>query len=244
MEQQAHNYPDLKVPFIVHFCCEKVFEFGGKQSEGIFRISVDSEDLEKLVASFDRGNYSFVQHKSNDKTSQSARYDPNDPAVLLKYFLRHLPEPLIPPYDECIQIAKKGLNDPDLDKLFESLPKNNQELLIALSLFFAELSDPANVAHTKMTLEGLAVVIVPLVFRSTPVDYATAMMNTKLEQDFVVKIVEWIVRTKKSSSSVDPKSMKSPQRSPCGKGLEKKRKSTSEIEDVEEDEEEDEEDDF
>ncbi len=64
----------------MHYLCSQVVALNGHKSEGIFRISINSEDLDTYSKSFDRGEYKLPQK------------DPNYPAVLLKHYLRNLPE--------------------------------------------------------------------------------------------------------------------------------------------------------
>lgn len=83
MEVQRDAHPNLTVPFVVHYLCCQVIALGGHKSEGIFRISINSEDLDTYSKNFDRGDYKLPQK------------DPNYPAVLLKHYLRNLPEVFI-----------------------------------------------------------------------------------------------------------------------------------------------------
>ena len=79
MEVQRDAHPQLAVPFVVHYLCSQVIALGGQRSEGIFRISIPSDDLDTYSKNFDRGDYRLPQK------------DPNYPAVLLKHYLRNLP---------------------------------------------------------------------------------------------------------------------------------------------------------
>jgi hypothetical protein len=80
MDVQCDAHPHLKIPFVVHYLCSQVVALNGHKSEGIFRISINSEDVDTYSKNFDRGDYKLPQK------------DPNYPAVLLKHYLRNLPE--------------------------------------------------------------------------------------------------------------------------------------------------------
>ena len=80
MELQRETHPELNVPLVVHTLCSQVLILGGHKSEGIFRISINSDDLDTYSKNIDRGDYKLPPK------------DPNYPAVLLKHYLRNLPE--------------------------------------------------------------------------------------------------------------------------------------------------------
>ena len=165
--------------------------------------------------------------------------------MLLKHFLRRLPEAIIPRYDECIEIAQSGLKDCKIETLFKALPEHNRELLKYLANFLFDLSAPENVKHTKMEMDALVVVFVPQMLRCAVADYAIALRNQSLEQNFVKALFTWIRNNsvqdeEEKAKSPAPSVISNPQRSPCGKPMMKRRKST--LEDEEEDEEEEEED--
>ncbi len=80
MELQRESHPELSVPYVVHNLCSQVLQLGGHRSEGIFRISINSDDLDLYSKNIDRGDYKLPPK------------DPNYPAVLLKHYLRNLPE--------------------------------------------------------------------------------------------------------------------------------------------------------
>jgi hypothetical protein len=80
MELQRDTHRELSVPFVVHNLCSQVLLLGGHRSEGIFRISINSDDLDTYSKNIDRGDYKLPPK------------DPNYPAVLLKHYLRNLPE--------------------------------------------------------------------------------------------------------------------------------------------------------
>jgi len=90
MEVQRDAHPQLAVPFVVHYLCSQVIALGGQRSEGIFRISIPSDDLDTYSKNFDRGDYRLPQK------------DPNYPAVLLKHYLRNLPNVSVSTFLLCL----------------------------------------------------------------------------------------------------------------------------------------------
>ena len=166
-----------KVPFVVHHCCCQVVATGGLTSEGIFRISIASDDVELYSKNFDRGDYSLPAK------------DPNYAAVLLKHYLRSLPEPLCPDYETCLAAAK---SDDLLAKMFASLPEVNRNVLRYLANFVCLLGDAKYVAKTKMEVPALCIVFTPATLKNPVFDYASAIRNQPLEQDFMLRLVLWI----------------------------------------------------
>jgi hypothetical protein len=75
---------ELKYPRIVHVCIQDIIRKGGLTSQGIFRLSIPSDELGGLCAQFDTGNYVIRSQ------------DPNSAACLLKKWLRDLAEPVFP----------------------------------------------------------------------------------------------------------------------------------------------------
>ena len=172
--QKSGPHASLPVPYVVHYLCCKVLELKGNESEGIFRISIASEDIELYAKRFNAGDYSLPPK------------DPNYPAVLLKQFLRRLPSPMCPAYDQCLAARSDGA----VATIFASLPMHNQNLLKYLSNFISLMMNYE--ADTKMGLEGFCVVFSPACLVNPVFDYASAILNVSKEQDFMKILVQWI----------------------------------------------------
>lgn len=78
------------VPSVVYQCIQAVEQFG-LDSEGIYRVSGNANQLQQLRAQFDN-NAASVDFRVPD----AFFHDVNNPANLLKMFLRELPDPLLP----------------------------------------------------------------------------------------------------------------------------------------------------
>lgn len=85
MSRQAALYPAEKVPIILPFLAQGILALGGPETEGLFRIPGDSDQVAMVKDRIDRGRYELD--------------DIDDVHVcgsLFKLWLRELQEPLIP----------------------------------------------------------------------------------------------------------------------------------------------------
>ncbi|KHJ85072.1 RhoGAP domain protein [Oesophagostomum dentatum] len=91
-------------------------------------------------------------------------HDPHVPAGLLKLWLRQLPEPLIPHnfYQRALSASE---NPAEVTRLIQMLPSTNQLVLAKLISCLQDLSREEVVAHTKMDVSNLAMVMAPNVLR-------------------------------------------------------------------------------
>ena len=83
MEKQRKKHPNEKLPWVLTALSEKIVELKGKETEGIFRVAADHEDVCR--------NQMFV-----DQQQMHEIKDCHTAATLLKQWLRELQEPLIP----------------------------------------------------------------------------------------------------------------------------------------------------
>ncbi|MGH0145049.1 UNVERIFIED_CONTAM: hypothetical protein FKN15_014508 [Acipenser sinensis] len=92
MQRQHQLFPDRKLPWAQIQLSQYVLALGGAQTEGIFRVPGDIDEVNALKLLVD-------QWKIPDNLS-----DPTVPASLLKLWYRELEEPLIPQsfYQQCI----------------------------------------------------------------------------------------------------------------------------------------------
>ncbi len=197
MELQRETHPDLGLPYVVHYLCSQVLVLGGQRSEGIFRISVNSDDLDLFSKNFDRGNYKLPPK------------DPNYPAVLLKHYLRNLPEvslriffffffflrvsqsisqPLCPDYGRCLEAAH---SDELVGEVFFSLPTVTQNVIKYLSNFICLLGDAKYVAQTKMEVTALCIVFTPATLKNPVFDctYARSVIKSCFSLFFLCRCV-------------------------------------------------------
>ncbi|KAI9488224.1 hypothetical protein BDB00DRAFT_849422 [Zychaea mexicana] len=176
-QQQDGNNNDgescLQIPRIVPFLADAVIRLNGQQSEGIFRVPGDADDVTELRVRIENGNY--------DATGIT---DPNVPASLLKYWIRDLPEPLISMdlYDTCVAYAE------DIDKaidIINSLPNVNRRIVLYILSFLQEFIDPEVIKHTLMNVHNLAMVYAPNLLRCPSEKLTTVLENSKYEQAFL-----------------------------------------------------------
>lgn len=127
---QRQSYPDAKVPIILPFLADGIIALGGLQTEGIWRISGDSDTVSELKVRIDKGYYNLEGIE-----------DCHVPAALLKLWLRELEEPLIPEsmYNECLVVS----NDPEkIVAIVKKLPTiNRRVMLFVVSLLQLFLQD-------------------------------------------------------------------------------------------------------
>lgn len=143
MGLKNHWDKDLQIPKIVPFLAEAVLRMNGQQSEGIFRVPGDAEEITDLVSLQDDDVLNSLLMKriitqririENGNYDISGITDPNVPASLLKYWLRDLAEPLIPTkyYDQCIQHAE---NPEKAIAIVDALPEVNRRIIQYMILF-------------------------------------------------------------------------------------------------------------
>ncbi|EGD74672.1 hypothetical protein PTSG_06036 [Salpingoeca rosetta] len=126
----------------------------GMDVEGIFRRSANANTIKELKQQANEGA----------AIDFSAHADIHIPAVIVKTFLRDLPEPLLT-HDKFAQVlAISGMED-SAEKLqqtkdiFHTLPPRNLALARCLFLFFKDIAERSE--ENKMTASNLAIVIGP-----------------------------------------------------------------------------------
>lgn len=95
MELQKERFPDRQLPWVQVTLSEQVLLMGGKQTEGIFRVPADVDEVMYLKNRLDR--WEIPEYKPS--------MDAHSPASLLKLWYRELYDPLIPDelYEKCVQ---------------------------------------------------------------------------------------------------------------------------------------------
>lgn len=113
MHLQKERFPDRQLPWIQVTLSEQVLFMGGKETEGIFRVPADVDEVTYLKYRLDQW-----------ETPNIPSMDAHAPASLLKLWYRELYDPLIPDglYDECVQT-----DDPvEVAAIIEKLPAINR----------------------------------------------------------------------------------------------------------------------
>ncbi|XP_053104105.1 rho GTPase-activating protein 39-like isoform X1 [Hemicordylus capensis] len=176
MLRQQDMYPNNKLPWVQTQLSQQVLELGGEQTEGIFRIPGDIDEVNALKLQVD-------QWKIPNNLS-----DPNIPASLLKLWYRELEEPVIPQqfYKECIS----NYENPDAAvSVVELLPELNKLVLCYLIHFLQIFAQPTNVGKTKMDVNNLAMVMAPNCLRCQSDDPRVIFENTRKEMSFLRMLI-------------------------------------------------------
>eukprot|EP00732_Lithocolla_globosa_P002690 Lithocolla_globosa_v1_NODE_1855_length_2294_cov_3.622153.p1 type:complete len:496 gc:universal NODE_1855_length_2294_cov_3.622153:1846-359(-) len=180
------NLKDLNqgIPIHLIILINSIFDKDGFQTEGIFRISGDSNKVRQLKKELDLGHFQVI---FTDDTLTV-----HDPAALLKLWLRELPEPLI--VESIYQDALNCKTDEEVFKVLRQLPEENKQILQYLVDFLIELSQEKNVEITKMSMSNLGIVFTPGFLRCPSDDPRIMMSNLGAERSFVQKNVDTLTK--------------------------------------------------
>ncbi|XP_073840615.1 rho GTPase activating protein at 71E isoform X3 [Musca autumnalis] len=119
-------------------------------------------------------------------------------ASVLKKFLRKIPNGIFGRSGEnelfaIIELSNEAEQNERLHKLFTSLPKYTQHLLVLLFGTFRVIASNAAHAGTGMTSEALGVSVAPSFFQSCVSDGKTARMEDVLKFKVATKIMKYII---------------------------------------------------
>eukprot|EP00808_Paulinella_micropora_P000831 g34818.t1 len=188
MELQQQTAPELAVPRILHVMIQKIKDLGGLQTEGIFRITPDLEQLRALRESIDNGDYSVMSRIDS----------PHLPASLLKAWLRELSEPIfsVEAYERAVEIGKgKGKDSPELRQMLQemcsSLPELSQRIITELAKLAREVASDENFKVNKMDYTNLGVVFAPGLLRNPSEDPIQLLQNAKYETSFTSMLLQY-----------------------------------------------------
>uniref|UniRef100_A0A3Q2XCT0 Rho GTPase-activating protein 39 n=1 Tax=Hippocampus comes TaxID=109280 RepID=A0A3Q2XCT0_HIPCM len=176
MERQSELFPDRKLPWVQVQLSQYVLALGGAQTEGIFRVPGDIDEVNALKLQVD-------QWRIPENLS-----DPNVPASLMKLWYRELEEPLIPMnfYNQCVS----NCDDPVAAiAVVQSLPELNRLVLFYFIHFLQVFAQPSNVAVTKMDVNNLAMVMAPNCLRCQSDDPRIIFENTRKEMSFLRMLI-------------------------------------------------------
>ncbi|XP_049588311.1 rho GTPase-activating protein 39 [Syngnathus scovelli] len=172
MALQRERYPDHQLPWVQTRLSEEVLGLNGDQTEGIFRVPGDIDEVNALKLQVDQWKI------------PTGLEDPHIPASLLKFWYRELEEPLIPHefYDECV---KNYDNAEAAVQVVLGLPHINKLVLCYLIRFLQVFAQPSNVSVTKMDVNNLAMVMAPNCLRCQSDDPRVIFENTRKEMSFI-----------------------------------------------------------
>uniref|UniRef100_A0A3P9Q6Z9 Rho GTPase-activating protein 39 n=2 Tax=Percomorphaceae TaxID=1489872 RepID=A0A3P9Q6Z9_POERE len=177
MVLQKERYPDRQLPWVQTRLSEEVLGLNGDQTEGIFRVPGDIDEVNALKLQVDQWKI------------PTGLEDPHIPASLLKLWYRELEEPLIPHefYEECIS----SYDNPEAAvNVVLGLPHINKLVLCYLIRFLQVFAQPANVAITKMDVNNLAMVMAPNCLRCQSDDPRVIFENTRKEMSFIRVLIQ------------------------------------------------------
>ncbi|KAL1022691.1 hypothetical protein UPYG_G00031080 [Umbra pygmaea] len=177
MSLQKERYPDSQLPWVQTRLSEEVLGLNGDQTEGIFRVPGDIDEVNALKLQVDQWKI------------PTGLEDPHIPASLLKLWYRELEEPLIPHefYEECIT----HYDDPEAAvNVVMGLPHINKLVLCYLIRFLQVFGQPPNVAITKMDVNNLAMVMAPNCLRCQSDDPRIIFENTRKEMSFIRVLIQ------------------------------------------------------
>ncbi|XP_023714791.1 filaggrin isoform X3 [Cryptotermes secundus] len=177
MALQKERFPHRKLPWVQSTLSEEVLRLQGAQTEGIFRVSADVDEVNSLKNRIDHWEL------PNDIT------DAHAPASLLKLWYRELYEPLIPDsmYAECVNHHA----DPEIAvALVQRLPELNRLVLCYLIRFLQIFARTEVVQVTKMDASNLAMVMAPNCLRCTSEDPRIIFENARKEMAFIRTLIQ------------------------------------------------------
>ncbi|XP_043832191.1 rho GTPase-activating protein 39 isoform X2 [Dromiciops gliroides] len=177
LAMQKERYPDRQLPWVQTRLSEEVLALNGDQTEGIFRVPGDIDEVNALKLQVDQWKI------------PTGLEDPHVPASLLKLWYRELEEPLIPHefYEQCITHYE---NPEAAIAVVHSLPRINRMVLCYLIRFLQVFVQPANVAVTKMDVSNLAMVMAPNCLRCQSDDPRIIFENTRKEMSFLRVLIQ------------------------------------------------------
>uniref|UniRef100_A0A1L8E4W1 Rho GTPase-activating protein 39 n=1 Tax=Nyssomyia neivai TaxID=330878 RepID=A0A1L8E4W1_9DIPT len=177
MDLQKDRFPDRQLPWVQITLSEQILLMGGKQTEGIFRVPADVDEVLYLKNRLDR--WEIPEYKPS--------MDAHSPASLLKLWYRELYDPLIPDelYEKCVQTE-----DPEeATNIVNKLPRLNKTVLMFLIHFLQQFAQPDVVANTKMDSSNLAMVFAPNCLRCTSQDPKVILENARKEMAFLRTLI-------------------------------------------------------
>nr|XP_023655868.1 rho GTPase-activating protein 39 [Paramormyrops kingsleyae] len=178
MALQRDLYPDRQLPWVQTRLSEEVLGLNGDQTEGIFRVPGDIDEVNALKLQVDQWKV------------PTGLEDPHIPASLLKLWYRELEEPLIPHefYEDCVSNYDSPEAAPHVTHVSLSLCLSFP--LSPICTCFQVFAQPANVAITKMDINNLAMVMAPNCLRCQSDDPRIIFENTRKEMSFIRVLIQ------------------------------------------------------
>ncbi|KAJ0180022.1 hypothetical protein K1T71_004613 [Dendrolimus kikuchii] len=178
MSLQKERFPNRQLPWVQVALSQQVLALNGRETEGIFRVSADVDEVNALKAKIDNW----------ELPDASTLTDAHAPASLLKLWYRELYEPLIPDalYGACVAA---GTDFAACTRALHRLPPLNRLVLTYLISFLQKFTAPEVVSQTKMDSANLAMVFAPNCLRCTSQDPRVILENARKEMTFLKTLI-------------------------------------------------------
>ena len=177
--QLEEKPPALRVPMLLVKLISLIEKNGGLQQEGIFRISPNMPDIQKLKTKITK-----LSEKRHADYSDLKCDSPHLAATTLKQWIQSLPVPIFPDYEKCL-LAE---SEKEILSLVRVLPAANERVLLYLLQFLRQI---ASSEKTKMTMNALSLVWVPSLLRNpVQLDLESTTKNMAKEAKFVSSLFE------------------------------------------------------
>ncbi|KPJ11281.1 Rho GTPase-activating protein 39 [Papilio machaon] len=178
MALQKERFPHRQLPWVQVALSQQVLALSGRDTEGIFRVSADVDEVNALKAKIDNW----------ELPDASTLTDAHAPASLLKLWYRELYEPLIPDalYGACVAA---GSDFAACARALQRLPALNRLVLTYLISFLQQFTAPEVVSQTKMDSANLAMVFAPNCLRCTSQDPRVILENARKEMTFLKTLI-------------------------------------------------------
>lgn len=176
MMVQRDRFPHRKLPWIQTTLSEEILRLQGAQTEGIFRVPADVDEVNSLKNRMDQWEVCPVS-------------DAHVPASLLKLWYRELYESLIPDelYQDCVQYCA----DPERAvAIVHRLPEFHRLVLSYLIRFLQIFSQTEVSSVTKMDASNLAMVMAPNCLRCNASDPKIIFDNARKEMAFIRTLIQ------------------------------------------------------
>ncbi|KAI9689195.1 MAG: hypothetical protein M1822_000933 [Bathelium mastoideum] len=176
------------VPMVVYQCIQAV-ELFGLEVEGIYRMSGNSNHINKLKSTFDHDS-----SRVDFRNPESFSHDVNSVAGLLKLFFRDLPDPLLTRehysrFIEAAQIDDDTVRRDSLHAVINELPDPNYATLRALVLHLHRVAERS--AVNRMSSSNLALCFAPTILGAhsgaiSDSGYQARVIDTVLQNTFQI----------------------------------------------------------
>lgn len=170
---------DVRLPAILVQMRSYLYDKGGLDVEGIFRLAPDADES------------GSVKQQLNDGTFKDCR-DVNCIANLLKVWFRDLPQSIL----SCVpaETVASATEEDQVSKVLLDFPEPNKTIMLWLLDICADVSENSNV--NRMTAQNLAIVIAPNLYYANNLEPLQQLMQSQKVANFLHKAILWRARTR------------------------------------------------